>query len=70
MKPGILTDKTMEDKLYTPNDDNQNYPLSRLKLVLKKLHAICLKHTNQISKLVKVADSDYDVKKLTNKRPL
>ena len=34
--PGISRDKTMTDKLmYIPNDDTQNYPFCRLKLVVE-----------------------------------
>ena len=37
LKPGILRDMTMADKLiYIPNDDTQNYPFYRLQLVFEK----------------------------------
>ena len=33
---GIITDKTMADKLmYIPSDDTQNYPFCRLQLVVE-----------------------------------
>ena len=36
MKPGILMDKTIADKLmYMPNDDTQIYPFWRLQLVVE-----------------------------------
>ena len=34
MENRILIDKTIDDKLqYFPNDDKQNYPFSRLKII-------------------------------------
>ena len=35
---GILRDKTMDDKLiYIPNDDKQEYPICKLKLLFWKV---------------------------------
>ena len=40
---GILKDKTIEDKFsYIPNDDEQNYPFCRLKLLVKSLETTSL----------------------------
>ena len=36
MDAGILRNKTMADKLiFIPNDDTQNYPFSRLQIVVE-----------------------------------
>ena len=38
LKPRILKDKKMADKLmYIPNNDTQNYPYCRLKLVVETI---------------------------------
>ena len=43
-------DKTMADKLmYIPNDDSQNYPICKLKLVVETLNTELNKSTNQKS---------------------
>ena len=37
LQPGILRDKTMDDRLmYKPNDYKQIYPFSRLKFLVEK----------------------------------
>ena len=45
----------MADKLmYIPNDDTQNYPFCRLKLVLKHLNTQLIETTNQkVPKVIK-----------------
>ena len=49
-KSEILKDKTIDDKsIYIPNDDKQNLPFFRLKLMVKSLETTCLKETNQNS---------------------
>ena len=36
-RSGILRDKTMDDEfIYIPNDDKQNYPSCRLKLIVEQ----------------------------------
>ena len=45
---GVLGDKTMDDKLiYIPNDDKQNFPFCRLKLLVISLNTNGLNPSNQ-----------------------
>ena len=50
-KPGILRDKTMNDKfMFTPKDDEQNYPICKLKYNCKwfKCVIVCTPYMNKL----------------------
>ncbi len=50
LKAGILKDKTMDDKsMYINNDDKQNHPLCRSKLLMKIFNTSSLELTNHNS---------------------